>query len=76
MEYTQKKNRSNTTVDFSKALDSIHNEKMEQILLAYGLSKESVIMMLYKTTKQWFVHLIVTFFDIVTEVLRGDILAL
>ena len=38
-------------VDFSKAFDSIHRGKMKQILLAYGLPKESVatIMMLYKT---------------------------
>ena len=34
--------------DFAKAFDSIHRGKMEQILLAYGLSKETVaaIMML------------------------------
>ena len=29
-------------VDFTKAFDSIHRGKMEQILLAYGLSKETV----------------------------------
>ena len=36
-------------VDFSKAFDSIHSGKMEQILLAYGLPKETItaIMMLY-----------------------------
>ena len=28
-------------VDFSKAFDSIHREKIEQILLAYSLSKET-----------------------------------
>ena len=40
-------------VDFSKASDFIHREKMEQILLANGLSKETVtdIMMLYKNMK-------------------------
>ena len=40
-------------VDFFKSFDSIHREKMEQILLAYGLPKETVIaiMMLYKNTK-------------------------
>ena len=40
-------------VDFSKALDSIHRGKIEQILLAYSLPKETVaaIMMLYKNTK-------------------------
>ena len=40
-------------VDFAKAFDSIHRGKMEQILLAYGLPKETVaaIMMLYGNTK-------------------------
>ena len=43
----------NLEVDFSKAFDSIHRGKMEQILLAYCLPKETVaaIMMLYKNTK-------------------------
>ena len=30
-------------VDFTKAFDSIHRRKMEQILLAYGLPKETVV---------------------------------
>ena len=40
-------------VDFFKAFDSVHRGKMELILLAYGLPKETtaVIMMLYKNTK-------------------------
>ena len=40
-------------VDFSKAFDSLHRGKMEQILLTYGLPKETItaIMMLYKNTK-------------------------
>ena len=40
-------------VDFSKSFDSIHRGTMEQILLAYGLPKETVaaIMMRYKNTK-------------------------
>ena len=40
-------------VDFSKAFDSIHRGKIEQILLSYGLSEETVtaIMILYKNTK-------------------------
>ena len=40
-------------VNFSKAFDSIHRGKMEQILLAYGLPKETVtaITMLYKNMK-------------------------
>ena len=40
-------------VDFSKAFDSIHREKMEQILLTYSLLKETIaaIIILYKNTK-------------------------
>ena len=40
-------------VDFIKAYDFIHRGKMEQILLAYGLPKETVaaIKMLYRNTK-------------------------
>ena len=40
-------------VDFSKAFDSIHWEKMEQIIQAYCLLKENVTvsMMLYKNAK-------------------------
>ena len=40
-------------VNFSKAFDSRHREKMEQILLANGLPKETVtaIMTLYKNAK-------------------------
>ena len=40
-------------VDVTKAFDSIHRGKMEQILLAYGQPKETVaaIMMLYRNTK-------------------------
>ena len=66
-------------VDFTKAFDSIHRDKMEQILLAYGLPKETVtaIMMLYRNTKvkvhspDWDTD----YFDIVTRVLQGDTLA-
>ena len=66
-------------VDFSKAFDSIHREKMEQILLAYGLPKETVgaIMMLYKNTKVK-VHSPdgdTDYFDIIADVLQGDTLA-
>ena len=41
-------------VDFSKAFDSIHRGKMEQILLAYSQLKETAaaIMTLYKNTKE------------------------
>ena len=40
-------------VDFTKAFDFIHRGKMEQILLAYGLPKETVaaITILYRNTK-------------------------
>ena len=40
-------------VDFSKAFDSVHGEKTEKILLAYGIPKEIVttLMILYRNTK-------------------------
>ena len=40
-------------VDFTKAFDSIHRWKMEQILQAYGIPKETVvaITILYRNTK-------------------------
>ena len=40
-------------VNFTKAFDSIHRGKMEQILLTYDLPKETVIaiMILYRNTK-------------------------
>ena len=65
-------------VDFTKAFDSIHRGKMEQILLAYGLPKETVaaIMILYRNTKVK-VHLPdgdTEYFDIVAGVLQGDTL--
>ena len=46
-------------VDFSKTFDSLHREKMEQILQVYGLPEETVtaIMILYKNTKTRFTHL-------------------
>ena len=66
-------------IDFSKTFDSIHRGKMEQILLAYSLPKETVsaIMMLYKNTKVKFCSTDgdTDYFDIVTGVLQGDILA-
>ena len=41
-------------IDFVKAFNSIHGEKMEQILIAHGLPKETVtaIMMLNKKCKK------------------------
>ena len=66
-------------VDFTKAFDSIHRGKMEQILLAYGLPKETVaaITILYWNTKvkirspDWDTE----YFDNVAGVLQGDTLA-
>ena len=55
LEVVRAKNQTITIlfVDFSKAFDSIHSGKMEQILLAHGLLKETVaaIMRLYKNMK-------------------------
>ena len=66
-------------VDFSKAFDSIHRTKMEQILLAYSRPKETVTakMMLYKNTKVKFRSPDgnTDYFDIVEGVLQGDTLA-
>ena len=66
-------------VDFTKAFDSIHRGKMEQILLAYGIPKETVaaITILYRNTK---VKVLspdgdTDYFDIVAGVLQGDTLA-
>ena len=66
-------------VDFTKAFDSIHREKMEQILQAYGIPKETVaaITILYRNTKVK-VHSPdgnIEYFDIVAGVLQGDTLA-
>ena len=66
-------------INFSKAFESIQRGKMEQILLAYGLPKETVaaIMTLYKNTKvkvrspDGDTH----YFDIVAGGLQGDTLA-
>ena len=66
-------------VVFTKAFDSIHRGKMEQILLAYGIPKETVaaITILYRNTK---VKVRspdgdTEYFDIVAGVLQGDTLA-
>ena len=66
-------------VDFTKAFDSIHRGKMEQILLAYGIPKETIaaITILYRNTK---VNVRspdgdTEYFDIVAGVLQGDTLA-
>ena len=66
-------------VDFTKAFDSIHRGKMEQILLAFGLPKETVtaIMMLYRNTevKVRLPDGDTDYFNILAGVLRGDMLA-
>ena len=65
--------------DFTKAFDSVDRGMMEQILLAYGLPKETVaaIMMLYRNTKVK-VHSPdgdTDYFDILAGVRQGDTLA-
>ena len=66
-------------IDFTKAFNSIYRGKMEQILLAYGLPKETVvaIRILYKNTKVKVRSLDgdTEYFDIVPGVLQGDTLA-
>ena len=66
-------------VEFTKAFDSIHRGKMELILLAYGLPKETVaaIMIIYRNTK---VKVRspdgdTEYFDIVAGILQEDMLA-
>ena len=66
-------------VDSTKAFDSTHRGKMEQILLAYGKPKETVaaITILYRSTKVKvrFPGGRPGYFDILAGVLQGDILA-
>ena len=66
-------------MDFTKAFDSIHRGKMEQIILAYSLPKETVaaIIMLYRNTKEKVRSPDgdTDYFDIVTGLLQGDTLA-
>ena len=66
-------------IEFSKAFDSIHRGKMEQIQLSYGFLKETVtaIMIPYKNIKT-IVCLPdgnIYLFTVVTRVLQGDTLA-
>ena len=60
-------------------IDSMHRGKMEQILLAYSLPKETfaIKMMLYRNTKVKVRFPVVDtdYFDIVAGVLQGDTLA-
>ena len=66
-------------VDITKAFDSIHRGEVEQILLAYGIPKETVaaIMILYRNTKVKACSPDgdTDYFDIVVGVLQGDTLA-
>ena len=81
LEGVQAKNLEATIlfVDFSKAFDFIHRAKMEQILLAYSLPKETVaaIMMQYKNMKVKVRSLDgdTEYFDVVAGVLQRDTLA-
>ena len=63
-------------VDFTKAFDSIHRGKMEQILLVYGIPKETVaaITILYRNTKVKVLSPDTEYFDIVAGVVQGDTL--
>ena len=77
--YVKKLEATILFVDSSNAFDFLHREKMEQILLAYGLHKETVaaIMMLYKNTK---VKVRspdgdTDYFNVEAGVLQGDTLA-
>ena len=66
-------------IDFSKAFDSIHRQKMREILLAYKIPKETVnaIMILYSNTKSMIRSPDgdTDFFEITSGVLQGDTLA-
>ena len=81
LEGVQAKNLQATIllVDFTKAFDSIHRRKMEQILLAYGLPKETVaaIMIFYRNPKVEVrsPDADTDYFDIVSVVQQGDTLA-
>ena len=76
---TCKKPRATIVFDFIKAFYSIHRGKMEQILLPYGLPKETIaaIMMLYRNTKVKVhsSHGDRDYFDIVVGILQEDTLA-
>ena len=66
-------------VDFSKAFDSVHREKLSQILKAYGIPDETVaaIMILYKNTTSMvrYPDGDTDIFEILAGVLQGDTLA-
>ena len=66
-------------VDFRRAFDSIHRDKMKDILLSYGIPKETVsaIMIMYNNTRAQVRSPDgdTEFFDVVAGVLQGDTLA-
>ena len=66
-------------IDFSKAFDSIHKGKIEQILRAYGLPKETLttLIILYKNTNAMFhsPNGDTNLFDIVPGVFQRDTLS-
>jgi hypothetical protein len=66
-------------IDFSKAFDSIHREKMKEILIAYGIPGETVnaIMILYSNTRSMVRSPDgdTDFFNITAGVLQGDTIA-
>ena len=66
-------------VDFTKDFHSIHRGNLEQILLAYALTKETVtaIMILYRNTKEKVrsPEGNTDYFDIVAGIQQGDPLA-
>jgi exonuclease III len=66
-------------VDFSKAFDTIHRGKLEEIMLAYGIPRETVsaVMMLYRNSRSMVRSPDgdTEFFDIIAGVLQGDTLA-
>ena len=66
-------------VNFTKAFDSIHRGKMERLLLAYGLPKETIAAktILYRNTqvKVRSPDRDTDYFDIVAGVLQGDTLS-
>lgn len=66
-------------IDFKKAFDSVHREKLAEILLSYGVPEEivSAIMMLYINTRSMVRSPDgdTDFFDVTAGVLQGDTLA-
>ena len=66
-------------IDFSKELDSIKRNKMEQILQIYGIPTETIeaIRMLYRNTRSTVGSPDgdTAFFEIISGVLQGDTLA-